>query len=94
MLSKTEKGQAINLYKNCDKIWEIVRQYNNTEFLDDESSLGCAIDVYQESINKTAREYLVNFKYFQRVMENYGFTIITDEEASSMGLPSGTGLFS
>ena len=27
-------------------------------------------------------------------MENYGFTIITDEEASSMGFPSGTGLFS
>jgi hypothetical protein len=26
-------------------------------------------------------------------MENYGFTVITKEEASSIGLPNGTGLF-
>ena len=35
-------------------------------------SLGYAIGVYQESINKTFKEYLVNFNYFVRMMENYG----------------------
>ena len=46
-----------------------------------------------ESINKVFREYLVNFNYFQRMMEDYGFSLIGSEEAKAMGLPNGTGLF-
>ena len=37
---------------------------------------------------------MVNFDYFDRVMENYGFKIIDREEAQSIGLPEGSGLFS
>ena len=46
-----------------------------------------------ESINKVFREYLVNFKYFNRIMENYGFKILSEEEAKSIGFPSGQGSF-
>jgi len=94
LLKSKNKGESMSIYQDDNKIYELIKQYNHTGFPEDEYSLKYGIDVYQESINKTAREYLVNFKYFQRVMENYGFTIITDEEASSMGFPSGTGLFS
>jgi len=39
-------------------------------------------------------EYLVNFDYLERIMENYGFKLITRDEAKSLGLPEGSGLFS
>ena len=51
------------------------------------------VNVYQESINKEFREYLVHFKYLQRMLENYGFSLITSEEAQDIGLPNGSGLF-
>ena len=57
-------------------------------------SLGYGIDIYQESINKLFREYLVNFNYFIQLMEDYGFTLITKDEANHMSLPNNTGLFS
>jgi hypothetical protein len=39
-----------------------------------------------KSINKTFREYLVNYPLLVRMMENYGFIPITDEEAVQMGM--------
>ena len=36
---------------------------------------------------------MVNFDYFTRILENYGFTLITREEALAMKLPSGSGSF-
>jgi hypothetical protein len=63
-------------------------------FEDDVSSLGYKIDVFQESINKMIPEFLVNYNYLNRVMENYGFRLVSREEAHDMGLPEGSGLFS
>ena len=37
--------------------------YDNKTFPNDSMSLGYKIDVYQESINKTFSEYLVNFDF-------------------------------
>jgi hypothetical protein len=76
------------------KIFEIIKQYSETGFPDDELGLGYAIDVYQESIGKTFREYLVNFEFFTRVLENYGFVLLEKEEAQKINLPNGSGLFS
>lgn len=78
------------------RLWSITKQYHQSEFVDDSSSLGYAIDVYQDSINKTFREYLVSFNYFVQLMENYGFALLTQEEASEFErpLPDGTGTFS
>ena len=55
--------------------WKCLRKYTATQFNDDSSSLGYAIDVYQKSIGQSFVEYLVNSAYFQRVMEQFGFKL-------------------
>ena len=87
-------GEGMALFKNENKIWEVVKQYDHKEFNNDDSSIGYAIDVYQETIGKMFREYLVNFDYFIRLMENYGFVLVPREEAINMDVPNGTGYFS
>ena len=84
----------MTIMKNEHKVYEVTKLYDQTGFPAEEMSLGYPINVYQESINQVFREYLVNFDYFTRIMEDYGFILITKEEAVSMNLPDGTGLFS
>lgn len=93
LLKRVKQDQNIQINEGDYKIWEIIKRYDHNEFLDNASSIGYAIDVYQESINKTFREYLVNYDYLTILLENYGFTLITREEAKDMGLPSGNGSF-
>lgn len=70
-------GGSAELYKNKKKIWGINKNYDDDEddtFLQGtRDSLGYKISVYQESINQEIEEYLVNFEYFEKVMEDYGF---------------------
>jgi hypothetical protein len=94
LLQKKRQGESFSIYRDEAKMYELTKQYPHTGFPEDETSLGYVVDVYQESINNTFSEYLVNFPYFIRVMENYGFVLVTKEESVSMGLPNGTGLFS
>ena len=94
MLLRKTKGESINLYKNDDKIWEISKQYKYEDFNDDESSLGYAIDVYQETINKVFREYLVNYKFLKCILENYGFVELNSDELFELGLKNSSGMFS
>ena len=76
------------------KLAEIVKEYKETEMPDNEDSIGMRIQVYQESINQTIPEYLVNFKYLRYLMELYGFVLVPDEEAQKKtGLPHGSGMF-
>ena len=64
----------ITLYAQEDILyWRCVKKYESNIFQDDSSSLGYAIDVFQKSIGLVFTEYLVNFDYLNRVMENYGF---------------------
>lgn len=93
-LENKSKDEGITILKNDRKIYEITKMYDQTGFPDEEMSLGYAINVFQESINKVFREYLVNFDYLVRIMDDYGFVLVTKEEATAMGLPDGTGLFS
>lgn len=86
-------GESVVAKEEDYKIWEITKMYDAEEFNDDETSLGYRVDVYQESINKTFTEYLVNYDFFNRVMMNYGFDLITRDEARRIGLPNGSGLF-
>ena len=75
-------------------VWSLTRQYTQTTYLNDESSIGYAIDVFQESINKTHREYLVNMIYLARLMENYGFVLVSKEDAKrDYHLPNSMGSF-
>jgi hypothetical protein len=93
MLENKETGESVSIYEGDNKIWEVRKMYNNTSFDDDESSLGYPIDVYQETINKVFREYLVNYNYLTRLMENYGFVLLTKDETNRLGFPSSTGMF-
>jgi hypothetical protein len=94
-LKNKKKGEGITLMNedNSEKIWQIKKQYDNDKLKDDYSSIGLAIEIYQETINKPFKEYLVNFNYLTRIMENYGFVPLDDEDARKMGLPNGTGNF-
>uniref|UniRef100_A0A6C0CRL6 mRNA (guanine-N(7))-methyltransferase n=1 Tax=viral metagenome TaxID=1070528 RepID=A0A6C0CRL6_9ZZZZ len=93
MLKAQSQNESKQIMQDEKKIWEVTKRYDRSEFKPDASSLGYSIDVYQESINKTFREYLVNFEYLDRLMENYGFTQITRDEAKDLGLPAGRGSF-
>lgn len=94
LLHDKSNGESMTIMKNEHKVYEVTKLYDQTGFPAEEMSLGYPINVYQESINQVFREYLVNFEYFNRIMEDYGFILITKEEAVSMNLPDGTGLFS
>ena len=92
-LENKEEGESLVAYHNEKKMWEITKKYSSSQFEDNETSVGYAINVYQESINKVFKEYLVNFAYLRSLLENYGFKLITREEAQQMELPNATGLF-
>jgi hypothetical protein len=73
VLKRSGKGM-VTVYSQLEEYWRCLQKYNQTEFEDDSSSLGYEIDIYQKSIGIIHTEYLVNFDYLERVMENYGFT--------------------
>ena len=93
-LKSKKLGESIALFENESKIWELTKQYNESVLENNSNCLGLAIDVFQTSINKTFREYIVNYDYLIRIIENYGFVTISNEEAKSFNLPSPIGLFS
>jgi hypothetical protein len=93
-LKKFKTGEGIQINDGGKKIWEIIKEYGADNFDDDSSSIGYKINVYQESINQYISEYLVNYDYFDRLMDAYGFKLINREESNEMGIPSGTALFS
>ena len=94
-LKKKKQGESIRLDKNGKKIFEITRDYSNQieNFPQNEKSIGLAVNVFQESINKTFREYLVNFSYFTRLMEDYGFVPLSKNEMLSMNVIDTNGSF-
>lgn len=93
-LNTLKLGESTSIIlENGTKIWEITKQYDKDEFNADETSLGYEIDVYQETINKKFIEYLVNFEYLNRMMENYGFTLLTQDECDNIGIPESVGPF-
>jgi hypothetical protein len=65
------------------KIWSVTKKYHQAEFEPDSSSIGYEIEVFQESINKNTREFLVNFEYLTQLLENYGFDLVSPEEAAT-----------
>tara|TARA_B100001287_G_C22573122_1_gene477235 strand:- start:545 stop:1003 length:459 start_codon:yes stop_codon:yes gene_type:complete len=75
-------------------MWELTKKFNKNEFNNDSSCIGYPVDVYQESINKTFTEFLVNYEYFNDLMNTYGFILVNKEEIETMGLPTSSGLFS
>ena len=92
-LKELDEGEFLTIMKDGKKMWEISKMYDKQEFPSDENSLGYAIDVYQESINKLIPEYLVHFKYFEKLMNLYGFTLLTSDELKKFNLKGSVGSF-
>lgn len=86
-------GESYSVYKNDNIILELTKQYNNEEFNNDDTSLGIAIDVLQETIGVKWREYLVNMDYLIRLMETFGFKPLEKQEYEEAGLPASIGNF-
>jgi hypothetical protein len=94
MLKKKRQGESKEIYVDDKKVWSITKDYDATTFEDNESCLGYKINVYQDSINQTLPEYLVNFDFLTSTMDKYGFTLVSREEARHLKLPEGSGMFS
>ena len=90
---KNENESVFLMSKENTKMWDIKKLYSSNEFNDDESSLGYKIDVYQESINKTFSEYLVNFDFLAQSLETYGFVPAPVNEVKQMGFTKSVGSF-
>ena len=93
MLKKKEEGESKEIFVDDKKVWSVTKLYDGATFEDNDSCLGYKIDVYQDSINQTLSEYLVNFDFLTSTMDKYGFSLVTREEARHMGLPEGSGMF-
>jgi mRNA (guanine-N7-)-methyltransferase len=92
LLRDKSEGESFTIMNGERKMFELTKMYSQTGFPSDESCIGYPINVYQETIGKTFREYLVNFEYFIQMMENYGFALLGKRDTPK-GLPNGTGLF-
>ena len=102
-LARLESGTELSILSasaassaDPQKLWSVRKKYHQTEFEPDSSSIGYEIEVFQDSINKLTREYLVNFDYLTQLLENYGFDLVTPEEAETtltQPMPDGTATF-
>ena len=55
-----------------DVMWRIEKKYKG-KLTATEKSLGKQIDVYVQTIGNVHEEYLVNFNFFEKIMNDYGF---------------------
>lgn len=93
MLNKYPQGYSHEIYKDDKKVWSITKDYDGTEFNNDSSCLDYKISVYQDSINQSLPEYLVNYDFLTSELEKYGFELLKRDEAKTIGLPEGSGMF-
>jgi len=93
MLKQKQQGEMIEIFTENKKVWSITKDYNTTELPNDDTCLGKQISVYQDSINQTFPEYLVNHEFLTNELEKYGFALVDRNEAKNIGLPSGSGMF-
>lgn len=54
-------------------IWKIEKQYKGAVLNSKRSQFGKSIDVYVKSINNKHREYLVDFRFLEKILGEYGF---------------------
>ena len=93
LLKDKKTGESVDIYADEKKVWSVTKDYSVDEMPNDDSALGLQISVYQDSINQTIPEWLVNFEFFVDVMEKYGFVVVPRDTAIKMGLPNGSGGF-
>lgn len=93
-LEGVDKGKTKTGEEKGSLIWTIRKEYDKDELTNDEESLGQKINVHFISIGKPHDEYLMNFTYFKKCMNENGFSLLNPEELKEIGLVNSTGLFS
>jgi hypothetical protein len=93
LLKDTPINKSIVKKKDEMISWSIKKKYNSKEFEKNDTSLGFKIDVYQESINQTLSEYLVNFDYLTILMEHFGFILCPSKDLKKMRFKNPLGSF-
>lgn len=93
MLKRKEQGDSVEIFNDNKKVWSLTKDYDAQEMNNNDSCLGYQISVYQDSINQTFPEYLVNYDFLVSEFEKYGLVQVTREDAKYMGLPEGSGMF-
>ena len=91
MLKDVEMNQHISGIVDKKLIWKITKKYDYTEFLPENNY---SVDIYFGSIGITNMEYLVNFDHLVKKFSEYGMNLISDEEASTIGLNKASDTFS
>jgi len=86
-------NDGIQKYEKHELICEIIKRYDTEEFEDESTCLGKEILVYQDSINQYLPEYLVNFRYLERMAGLYGFKLLSSEECKQLKIPASEGMF-
>jgi len=86
LLKNIKENEQVDKYKNGNKIWSIIKRYDHNSYVDDDTCIGYAIDVYQETIGQYFKEYLVNYEYLTEVIKMYGFELIPKEQLKKMYL--------
>jgi len=61
-----------------ETMWKIDKKYGNGKFLMTEkrANYGKKIDVYVKTIGQVHSEFLVNFAYLDKIMQEYGFSLV------------------
>jgi hypothetical protein len=61
--------------KGEETIWKITKLYGKKKFTDGRPNWGMAIDVFVNSIGIAHKEYLVSFKYLEKLASEYGLEL-------------------
>jgi len=78
--SNLEGKQSISgKTKEGEIMWKIDKKYGapKIQFTDKKANYGKEIDVFVKTIGRNHSEFLVNFKYFDKIMEEYGFSLVS-----------------
>jgi len=69
-----EEKELTGKRKDGSLMWKIEKKYKSKmAFTDKKPNLGKEIDVFVKSIGVVHKEYLINFKFVDALMESYGF---------------------
>ena len=85
--NEEDNGLILQIDRNYSADDDIVDNRDPFLNINNSTSLGMEISVFQDSIGQHFVEYLINFDYFNNVMRNFGFVPLSPEEASRIGLP-------
>ena len=61
--------------KGDETVWKITKLYEKQKFTDGRPNWGMAIDVFVNTIGIPHKEYLVSFKYLEKIASEYGLEL-------------------